>query len=461
MKCNMNLTVTEILNATRGKLIRGASNAVITQISTDSRTIRKGNLFIALIGGSFDGHDFIDSARKEGATGAIVSKQVETDLPIIIEVKDSLTALGDIAAFYRSKFNLPLVAITGSNGKTTTKDMATSVLSQRFRVFQSEKNYNNQIGIPTRLLELNDANQVGVLEIGTNQPGEIERLSQIVKPTVGVITNIGHSHLELLGSIEGVAEEKGSLVEDVDCAVLNADDPMTPLLARRVCGKITTFGCSSNADVSAHKIEIPSLGKPSFTLRINNRDATRVSLPCLGIHNVSNALAAAAIGIWAGLTSTEIRDGLENYQPADMRMQPIECNGLHIINDAYNSNPDSLKHALEFLSRMRTAGKRIAVLGDMLELGKESEKLHFEVGINLPRNIDVLIAVGRRSLDIVRGAAGRVETAFTCATTEAAAKQLLQSSQSGDLVLIKGSRGMKLDRIVDEYRINCQVTCSS
>ena len=458
--CNMNLTVAEIISATRGKLIRGAPNAIITQISTDSRTINKGNLFIALVGESNDGHDFIDAAHKRGARGTVVSKQLETDLPIVIEVKDSLIALGDIAAFYRSKFDLPIVAITGSNGKTTTKDMTASVLSQRFSVFQSEKNYNNQIGIPSRLLELDDTNQIAVLEIGTNQPGEIERLSQIVKPTVGVITNIGHSHLELLGSIEGVAEEKGSLVEHVDCAVLNADDPMTRRLARRVCGKLTTFGCGSDADVSAHKIEILTLGKPSFTLRINNRDTTRVTLPCLGVHNVSNALAAAAIGNWAGLTSTEIRHGLENYQPADMRMQPIECNGLYIINDAYNSNPDSLKYALEFLSRTRTAGKRIAVLGDMLELGKESGKLHFEAGMNLPQNIDVLISVGKQSLEIIRGAAGRVETTFACKTPEAAAEQLQQFSQSGDLVLIKGSRGMKLEQIVDEYRINSHATRS-
>ena len=454
----MNLTVTEILRATRGKLIRGALSAVITQISTDSRTISEGDLFVALIGEKFDGHEFIDAARREGASGVVVSKRIETDCPIVIEVEDSQVALGDIAAFHRSKFDVPIVAITGSNGKTTTKDMTASVLSRQFSVFQSEKNYNNQIGIPSRLLELDDNSQLAVLEIGTNQSGEIERLSQIVKPTVGVVTNIGHSHLELLGSLEGVAKEKGSLVERVEQAVLNADDPMTPQLARRVCGKIATFGCSSDADISAHEIEIQSLGKPSFTLRINGRNATRVNLPCLGTHNVSNALAAASIGVWAGLTSAEIRDGLENYQPANMRMQPIECNGLCIINDAYNSNPDSLKHALEFLSGTRTSGKRIAVLGDMLELGKDSKKLHFNAGMNLPPNIDMLISVGTRSLDIIRGAADHIETTFACETPEEAANQLRESTQSGDLVLIKGSRGMKLERIVDEYRINCHST---
>lgn len=461
MTYDMDLTIAEILRATRGRLIRGAPNTVITQISTDSRTISEGGLFVALIGERFDGHDFVDAAGHAGACGVVVSKRIETNLPIVVEVENSLIALGDIAAFHRSKFDLPIVAITGSNGKTTTKDMTASVLSRRFAVFQSEKNYNNQIGIPSRLLELDDKSQLGVLEIGTNQPGEIERLSQIVKPTVGVVTNIGHSHLEFLGSLEGVAEEKGSLVERVECAVLNADDPMTPRLACRVCGKITTFGWSNDADISAHEIEIQSLGNPSFTLQINGKDVARVNLPCLGMHNVLNALATASIGVWAGLTSTEIRDGLENYQPANMRMQPIECNGLYIINDAYNSNPNSLKHALEFLSRTRTSGKRIAVLGDMLELGQESKKLHFNAGMNLPANIDVLISVGTRSLDIVRGAAGRIETTFACETPKTAAKQLQKSSQSGDLVLIKGSRGMKLEQVVDEYRINCHSTrCS-
>ena len=457
----MNLTGVEILQATRGKLIRGAPDTVITKISTDSRTIGEGDLFVALSGERFDGHDFMDSVRQAGAGGAVISKQIETTLPIVIEVKDSLIALGDIAAFYRSKFNLPIVAITGSNGKTTTKDMTTSVLSQRFSVFQSEKNYNNQIGIPSRLLELNDSDELAVLEIGTNRPGEIERLSQIVKPTVGVITNIGHSHLELLGSLEGVAKEKGALVEHVDCAVLNADDSMTPQLARRACGKITTFGCGSDADISAHEIEIQASGKPSFTLRINNRNATRIDLPCLGIHNVSNALAAASVAFWAGLTAAEIREGLENYRPAIMRMQPIECNGLNIINDAYNSNPDSLKQALEFLAGTPASGKRIAILGDMLELGRESEKLHVEAGMNLPENIDVLISVGTRSRDIVRGATRHTGTTFACETAAAAAKQLRESSQSGDVVLIKGSRGMELERIVDEYRINCHVTDSA
>ena len=304
--CTMNLTIAEILKATDGKLIRGDANTTVTQISTDSRTVKCGDLFVPLIGEKFDGHDFLNQVRQKGAIGAVISKQIEADLPTIIQVKDTLIALGDIANCHRRKFNLPIVAITGSNGKTTTKDMTAAILSQACSVFKSEKNYNNQIGVPLRLLQLTDADEIAVMEIGANSPGEIERLSQILEPMVGVITNIGPTHLELLGSIEGVAEEKGALLEHVEFALLNADDPMTRRLVRlvrRARGQIFTFGYRFDADVSAREIEIDSSGKPSFTLWIDGRDTERIHLPCLGKHNISNALAAASVGVWAGLTS--------------------------------------------------------------------------------------------------------------------------------------------------------------
>ena len=212
----MHLTIAEILQVTQGKLIQGNPNTVITHVSTDSRTLKKDDLFVALVGEKFDGHNFLDGVCQQGAIGAVVSKPV-TDVsqltsPIIIQVSDTLVALGDIANCHRRKFDLPIVAITGSNGKTTTKDITSSVLAQRFSVFKSEKSYNNQIGIPTRLMQLGEGDEVAVLEIGTSWPGEIERLSQITAPTLGVITNIGPAHLELLGSIEGVAEERGGTV---------------------------------------------------------------------------------------------------------------------------------------------------------------------------------------------------------------------------------------------------------
>ena len=454
----MNLTIAEILQATQGKLIQGNPNAEITQVSTDSRTIEKGDLFVALVGEKFDGHNFLEGVCQQGAIGAVVSKPV-ADVshlvpPIIIQVSDTLVALGDIANCHRRKFDLPIVAITGSNGKTTTKDITSSVLAQRFSVFKSEKSYNNQIGIPSRLMQLSDADEIAVLEIGTSWPGEIERLSQITGPTVGVITNIGPAHLELLGSIEGVAEEKGALLTHVEHAILNADDPMTPRLAGRVCGQITTFGWQNDADVSASEIEIDGFGKPTFTLTISGNKIDRVHLPCLGKHNIYNALAAAGVGLWAGLTPKEIRVGLECFQPADMRMEPIVHNDLHIINDAYNSNPESLKSALTFLSDIEIAGKRIAILGDMLELGKHSHTLHLKTGQTIPTNINLLITVGPHSRAIAGGAAGRVESILSCDTPKQAAQELIQYAQPGDAVLIKGSRGIKLEQVLKELILN-------
>ena len=450
----MNLTIAEILQATQGNLIRGNPNRVITQISTDSRTIKKGDLFVALVGEKFDGHNFLERVCQQGAIGAVVSKPV-TDIsqlssPIIVQVNDTLVALGDIANCHRRKFDLPIIAITGSNGKTTTKDITTSVLAQRFSVFKSEKSYNNQIGIPSRLMQLSDADEIAVLEIGTSWPGEIERLSQITAPTVGVITNIGPAHLELLGSIEGVAEEKGALLTHVEHAILNADDPMTSRLARRVCGQTTTFGWQNDADIAAREIEINGFGKPTFTLTIGGDGIGRVHLPCLGKHNIYNALAAAGVGIWAGLTPTDICAGLERFQPVDMRMQPIVYNDLRIINDAYNSNPESLKAALTFLSDIEITGKRIAILGDMLELGEHSHTLHLKTGQAIPTNINLLITVGPHSRAIAEGAEGIVESIISCDTPKQAAQELTQYAQPGDAVLIKGSRGIKLEQILEE-----------
>ena len=450
----MNLTIAEILQATQGKLIQGNPNTVITQVSTDSRTLKKGDLFVALVGEKFDGHNFLEGAWQQGAIGAVVSKPVaelsQLAPPTIVQVDDTLVALGDIANCRRRKFDLPIIAITGSNGKTTTKDITTSVLAQRFSVFKSEKSYNNQIGIPLRLMQLSEADEIAVLEIGTSWPGEIERLSQITTPTVGVITNIGPAHLELLGSIKGVAKEKGALLTHVEHAILNADDPMTPRLAVRVCGQITTFGWQNDADISADAIEIDGFGKPSFTLKIGGDETNRVHLPCLGKHNIYNALAAAGVGIWAGLTPTEICTGLERFQPADMRMQPIVHNDLQIINDAYNSNPESLKSALTFLSDIEIAGKRIAILGDMLELGKHSHALHLKTGQAIPTNINLLITVGPHSRAIGEGAEGIVESIISCDTPKQAAQELTQYAQPGDAVLIKGSRGIKLEQILEE-----------
>ena len=238
----MHFIISEIVKKTGGRLVRGEQNTIINGVSTDSRTLVAGDLFVAIIGKNFDGHDFVNQAKQNGAIGAVVSKASEINFSVVIEVRDTLVAYGKIANLHRNRFDIPIVAITGSNGKTTTKDMVAEVLGQQCSVFKSEKNFNNRIGIPNRLLQLSAQDEIGVLEIGSNQPGEIKHLSSIVKPNVSVITNIGFSHLEFLGSIEGVFREKISILKHADLAILNADDSYAGRLRRESPAEVVTFG---------------------------------------------------------------------------------------------------------------------------------------------------------------------------------------------------------------------------
>ncbi|HIC03012.1 TPA: UDP-N-acetylmuramoyl-tripeptide--D-alanyl-D-alanine ligase [Candidatus Poribacteria bacterium] len=444
----MHFTVSEIVGKTGGRLVRGEHNFVINAVSTDSRTLASGDLFVAIIGENFDGHDFVSHVEQNGAIGAVVSRASEIKLPVVIEVRDTLVAYGEIANLHRNRFDVPIVAITGSNGKTTTKDMVAEVLAQRCSVFKSEKNFNNRIGIPNRLLQLSAQDEVGVLEIGSNQPGEIKHLSGIVEPDVAVITNIGFSHLEFLGSIEGVFKEKSAILENVDLAILSADDVYTERLRREFPVEVVTFGYKHSADVSASNIRIDNYGKPRFRLQLDHQDVEDIRLPCAGAHNISNALAAACVGKWAGLTHREIRIGLENFSPPDMRLQWIELDDFNIINDAYNSNPNSVQVALGMLSDTHIKGKRIAVLGDMLELGAQSAQLHFEVGRCIRPNVKTLITVGNCSRQIADGIQHQMASIDHCYTADEAADALRRVVDLGDLVLLKGSRGIELEKIL-------------
>ncbi|MCS5610949.1 MAG: Mur ligase family protein, partial [Candidatus Poribacteria bacterium] len=276
----MHFIISEIVEKTGGRLVRGEQNTIINGVSTDSRTLVAGDLFVAIIGKNFDGHDFVNQAKQNGAIGAVVSKASEISFSVVIEVRDTLVAYGEIANLHRNRFDIPIVAITGSNGKTTTKDMVAGVLGQRCSVFKSEKNFNNRIGIPNRLLQLSAQDEIGVLEIGSNQPGEIKHLSSIVKPNVSVITNIGFSHLEFLGSIEGVFREKISILKHADLAILNADDSYAGGLRRESPAEVVTFGYKNSADVSARNVCIDNHGKPKFHLQFDNRDVEEIHLPC-------------------------------------------------------------------------------------------------------------------------------------------------------------------------------------
>jgi len=369
---------------------------------------------------------------------------------LLVKVDDTLKALGDIANCYRWKFDIPIIAVTGSNGKTTTKDMMSSILAQKHSTLKSEGSFNNLIGVPLTILQLSEENQVAVLELGISIPGEMKRLVQIAQPNFGVITNIGPTHLEFLKSLDGVAQEKGILLEYVQHAVLNADDKMTDKLIKSSRGDIITFGENTNANVRAGKIRLDEEGRAEFSLILDGDDKGRIALPSLGIHNVSNALAASSVGILMGLGFEEIKNGLENYKQTKMRMQTITINDVKFINDAYNSNPVSLKAAVDFFANLTCEGKRIAILADMLELGEDSEELHRQVGRNIPEGkIDVLITVGDKAAQIAKAAENSIPECniCVCATNDEAAEMLKKIVKPKDTVLLKGSRGMKLEEI--------------
>ncbi|MBM3211275.1 UDP-N-acetylmuramoyl-tripeptide--D-alanyl-D-alanine ligase [Candidatus Poribacteria bacterium] len=446
-----NFKINDILNATNGKLLKGNPDFRVAGISTDSRTLNKDDLFIALIGEKFDGHNFVNQAASQGAMGLIVSRDVEEPgIKNLIFVDDTLKALGDIARLYRSGFNIPVIGISGSNGKTTTKDMAAAILSKKYRVLKNEGNLNNIIGVSMTLFKLTKAHEAAVIEMGISIPGEMARLTEVVRPDVAVMTNVSATHLEFLGSIDNVAFEKGILVKSAHRAVLNADDPRVAMMREPVPDKVIFYGLSKG-DVLAEDISQDSDGKLEFTL-VTSKGRIKIHLPILGKHNVYNALAAASVGVFFSIELNEIKEALESFVGMSMRMQKVTLKGITIIDDTYNSNPVSLKSAINYISDIECDGKKIAVIGDMLELGEKSEDLHKESGRFIAScNIDMLITVGNMASKFGDGA---LEAGFpksrlkTCGTNPEAFDILWDILKDGDRVLIKGSRGMKMDEIV-------------
>ena len=452
----MQFSVQEIINITDGQLVQGRLNQMVDRVSTDSRSLCAGDLFLALLGEHFDGHDFLSQAVFNGAMGLVVSRVdislKKLDVSLVIRVPDTLQAYGDLAKAHREKFDGPVIAVTGSNGKTTTKEMINSVLSVKFRVFKSEKNYNNLIGLPKSLLELPvQKSEIAVFELGTNRPGEIARLTDIVRPTVGLITNIGFSHIKFLKDLDGVAKEKCSLLQNVSVAILNNNDTKLANIQTDLTTNRVNFG--TDGDVVAQNIHLNCDGLASFQLVINQLGRSiPIHLPCIGYHNVFNALAAAAVGYWAGLTLEQIKTGLETFRTVQMRLQSININGFRIINDAYNANPDSVQSALELFSDLHANGEKIAVLGDMLELGEQSDRLHLQIGENIPTNLDLLITVGKLSRQIAKGAEKRISHIISCDSAEDVVPIIDRHLSDGDIILIKGSRRLKLEQIVEELQ---------
>ena len=455
------MSVAAVIEATGGTVIHGDRAAIFAGVSTDSRSIKQGELFFALRGINFDGHRFCDAAIERGGGGAIVEHEIAapagTAVPLI-KVPDSLTALGDLANWWRKRHSIPLIAIVGSTGKTTTKEMAAGILETRYRVMKNEGNFNNLIGLPLSLLQINSRHDVAILEMGMNRKGEIRRLTEIAEPNTGILTNVGPVHLEGVGSIEGVMEAKGELVEEMDTQgrlIFNADDPLVTELGKRFPGERTSFGVDNPADWMAHDISRAGGGNVSFALQ-GPAGQTPIALQLMGRHQIYNALAAAAAAFAQGIGMEEIKRGLEAFQPPPMRMEIITLGqGITIINDAYNANPKSMEAALLALAEAK-GGKKIAVLGDMWELGPYAEQAHRELGRAVQEHgIDALFLLGQFAPRVVQGAkeAGMdPQEIYLGKDHRDVALRLAQLAKKGDWVLLKGSRIMKMEEIIKELR---------
>lgn len=431
-------------------------NCQLSGISTDSRNINPGSLFVPLRGERFNGHDYLSQAVKNGAA-ACLSEEVVAGLSVpVIRVTDTLRALGDIAAVYRLQLNGPLVAITGSAGKTTTKEMLSTILEQIAPGLKTAGNFNNLIGLPLTLFRLQQEHQWAVLEMGTSALGEIERLTEIAQPTIGVITNIGAAHLETLQGLDGVSRAKGELFAGMPggTAILNLDDPRVAQLPIANGVKKLTYGLAAEAQVRAEAIETQSAGV-NFDLCFSGQKQ-RVRLPIPGRHNVSNALAAAAAALEMTVPLEKIVTGLAQFTAVAGRLDlsPLPCGGL-LLDDSYNSNPLSAQVALDALASLSGRGRRIAVLGDMLELGEKSAQMHEDLGGKVAKIADALIAVGQYAVNICRGAeaAGmKSEQMIVVADAAAAIDPLLGQQHPGDKILVKGSRGVQLEKIVEALK---------
>jgi UDP-N-acetylmuramoyl-tripeptide--D-alanyl-D-alanine ligase len=413
-------------------------------------------LFVALRGENFEGHDFIEAGAKAGATGALVDLNWAGNVPnnfALLRATDTLQAYQMLAANYRRSLTLKVLAITGSNGKTSTKDFAASVLARRFRVTKTEGNFNNHVGLPRTILEATSEDEVAVWEIGMNHPGEIAALSKIAAPDAAIITNIGVAHIEFMGSREAIAAEKGALAEAIETqgtVILNADDPFSEGIAARTRAKVVSAGTTGGA---VRAIEIRQSAEGSEFTIVEGAHRCRAQLPVAGTHMVQNALLAVAAGRAFGLSIEECAAGLAAAPLTKARLQIKEIGGVQFLDDSYNANPDSMKAALRTLVELDAEGKRIAVLGEMRELGAESERGHREIGETAATlGVDQLITIGDAAELIAEGAriAGLDKVSSARSTSEAA-KLLSEMAEPGDLVLIKGSRASRTEEVIEQF----------
>jgi UDP-N-acetylmuramoyl-tripeptide--D-alanyl-D-alanine ligase len=457
----------EILFATGGVVIQEGKQPAFGEIVIDSEKVERESVFVALKGARFDGHTFLKHAVRNGASCLVVHKRPrlsELRDATVIKVRDTLTALGDLAFYRRNKVGPKVLAITGSNGKTTTKEMVAAILERasiqgrplRGRILKTEGNYNNLVGLPLTLLRLRGGEEAAVLELGTSHPGEIKRLTQIAAPEIGLITSVAPAHLEGLRTVAGVAREKGELftgMKPEGVAIVNLDDPWVSRLGKKFPGKKIGYGRSGEVRSESWK----ALGTEgmAFTLRVGSRRQL-IHLKLSGEHNLSNALGAAAMAYALGADLEGIRLGLEAITPYPMRMATEVWRGIGMINDAYNANPASMEAALKTLAQVQTRGEKIAVLGDMLELGKEAGKSHLKLGRWVAKyHVDRLYLLGRQAAQVRRGAllAGMDEKRVMIGKNHSSVARLMHHHvKKADWILFKGSRGMEMEKVLAAFK---------
>lgn len=449
--------VSEIVDITGGHLVCGNDSVVVTDITTDSRKVEQGSLFAAICGERADGHNYICDVFKKGAVCALSEKEISADGAVIL-VENTIAALGKIARAVVKKLMIPVVGITGSVGKTTTRDMTYSVVSKMFNTLKNEGNLNNELGVPLTVFRADENIEAAVIEMGMDNPGEIHRLSRIVKPMVSVITNIGMSHIERLGSQENIYRAKAEIfgnTRDTGTVVLNGDDKILMAHKSEIKQKVITVGIKNqNADIVAEDI-VSTKDSVSFTAKVMGKEM-KLTLPVPGEHNVLNAMLAIAVGVALSIPSKEIVSALADFSVTKMRMDIIDDGEVTIINDCYNAAPDSVRAALSVLSKYEE--RRVAILGDIKALGEFSYKAHYDLGADVVKSgVRVLFTVGDHACHIAEGACHcGMDSEFVVSVEDAEELYPLLGDyiKQNDVILVKGSRAMKLERVTEFLKNN-------
>ncbi|MGL5346370.1 MAG: UDP-N-acetylmuramoyl-tripeptide--D-alanyl-D-alanine ligase [Peptostreptococcaceae bacterium] len=450
------LTISELLLATNGTLVQGNKNDCINDIVIDSRKVNQDNLFVAIIGENLDGHNFMQGAYEKGCKNFIKNKsnsiKIDGSDINLIEVEDTTLALGDISRFYREKYDIPYIGVTGSVGKTTTRDMVYSAVSSKYKTLKNQGNLNNHFGVPLTLFNLDKSYECAVIEMGMSGFNEIEYLANIVDPKIAVISNIGMSHIENLGSQEGILKAKMEITTKFDkdnILIVNGDDEFLSTLKNKDYDfTIKTFGFNKENDIYCESYELTE-EDITFVCVIDGKKE-KIFIPTVGEHNIYNAMAAILVGMSLNISLEDIKSGLNDYVATKMRLDIIKNDKMTIINDAYNASPDSMTAALKILGRYK--GRRVAILGDMFEMGEHSEYGHRLVGKSSIENTDVLITIGDDSHfigDEAKALGFDTVNIHHFKTREDAINEIDNILKEKDTILVKASRGMKLEKIVE------------